>query len=134
MTAAREWWDDGKPEPRPKGRRGLPPRPVAERFWEKVDKSGGVNACWPFMGAPQSGGYGAFRVGDSIELAHRVAYVLTHGPIEADLYVLHSLRCTTKLCCNGRHLRQGTQQDNMDDFYQLVQRKQRKQSKALAVA
>lgn len=111
-------------------------RPVAERFWPLVDKSAGPDGCWPFRGGVQSAGYGQFRVSGTTELAHRVAWVLGNGSIEPGKYILHDDRlCSTKLCCNyRRHLREGTQSDNMREFFKLVHRKQRKPSKALAVA
>lgn len=33
---------------------------IAARFWSKVDKSGGKNACWPWMAGSFPPGYGVF--------------------------------------------------------------------------
>lgn len=35
--------------------------PLAERFWPKVDKSGGPDACWPWLGGINGDGYGFIR-------------------------------------------------------------------------
>jgi hypothetical protein len=58
--------------------------PIEERFWSKVDKSGGPAACWPWTAARSRGNYGdygAFAVDRRTRRAHRVAYELTHGAI-----------------------------------------------------
>jgi hypothetical protein len=85
-----------------------------ERFWPKVDKSGGPDACWPWMGN-RSRGYGHFRFnpGRHTLSAHRVAYFLGHGENPGTLFVLH--RCDVKICCNPAHLFLGTTTDNMRD-------------------
>lgn len=93
-------------------------RPIEERFWEKVDKSGGPDACWPFTGCIR-GGYGAFPCilfGKSEAIASRVAYILTYGPINEGDNVLH--KCPGKhnpRCCNPSHLKTGDQEENVDD-------------------
>ena len=90
-----------------------------ERFWAKVDKSGGPDACWPWIGGCSSNGYGQFHVGlkgDGTRLliqAHRVAYELAHGPLGPGECSLH--RCDNPPCCNERHLFKGTKTDNMRD-------------------
>ncbi len=82
-------------------------RPLAERFWRFVDKSGGPNACWPWTGGLDGHGYGLFeRAG-----AHRTAYRLTHG--EPRYLVLH--HCDNPPCCNPKHLYDGTRKDNARD-------------------
>ncbi len=47
--------------------------------------------------------------------AHRMAWVITNGPIPDGLFVLH--RCDNPPCCNPDHLFLGTGQDNMDDMH-----------------
>lgn len=88
-------------------------RPLADRFWEKVDKSGGPDACWPWLGGQYPSGYGKIRGSDGeYLLAHRVAWTLANGPTELD--VLH--RCDNPPCCNEAHLFDGTQAENFDDM------------------
>lgn len=48
--------------------------------------------------------------------AHRIAYQLIVGPIEEGKLILHA--CDNRLCCNPAHLRQGTNQENIQDMMQ----------------
>ena len=87
---------------------------LEERFWEKVDRSGGPDACWPWTASTCGGGYGQFRLAGRPQLAHRVAYEQLVGPIPNGRHVLH--RCDTPLCVNPAHLFLGTHTDNMADM------------------
>lgn len=87
--------------------------PVADRLWARVDRSGGADACWPFMGY-RIGGYGQISPGKGIRrLAHRVAWELANGPIPSGLSVCHT--CDNPPCCNPAHLWLGTQSENALD-------------------
>jgi len=87
---------------------------VAERFWAKVDKSGGPDVCWPWLGAKMTRtGYGQMEVDGRPVLTHRLAYELSTGVIPEGLWVLHS--CDNRPCCNPAHLFLGTHTDNMRD-------------------
>jgi hypothetical protein len=87
-------------------------RPLAERFWEKVEKTDG---CWLWAGSKRKTGYGSFSVGPSVsEGAHRVAYRLAFGPVPDGCFVLH--RCDNPQCVRPDHLFLGSHLDNMADM------------------
>lgn len=87
-------------------------RPVADRFWEKVDKSG---ECWLWIGAKSSPWlYGNLLIsGRKYRLAHRISWELTYGSIPDGLCVLH--HCDNPSCVRPSHLWLGTQLDNSKD-------------------
>jgi hypothetical protein len=92
-------------------------RPLAERFWEKVDSSSGVDSCWPWTGYSYSFRkctYGTIYAEKRPQLSHRIAWELSFGSIPKGLNVLHS--CDNGLCCNPKHLFLGTQSDNAKDM------------------
>jgi hypothetical protein len=87
-----------------------------ERFWSKVDRTGGPRACWPWSGGVDEDGYGKFQVplpggGQRHVRAHRFALDPTNGP-RPEL-VLHS--CDNPPCCNPTHLSWDDQLANRQD-------------------
>jgi hypothetical protein len=94
-------------------RTGPLPRPLEERFWEKV-AIGNTDTCWEWQACTYHNGYGKFALTRSNPVyAHRLAYEFTHGPIPTGLLICHT--CDNHLCCNPQHLFVGTQKDNMQD-------------------
>jgi hypothetical protein len=110
------------PAPRAPGVGGPARRPLADRFWAKVDKNGptvrpDLGPCWHWTGALQGSGtrYGSIGVGGGGKTgrASRVSWEIANGPIPKGMQVLH--RCDNTRCVNVAHLFLGTHQDNMDD-------------------
>lgn len=98
----------------------------SERFWSKVDRSGGINACWWWTGTVGSGGYGDFYVHNGsprIQKAHRYSYGLHYGAIPDDVeidHLCHTKKCPTpgvgdkcRSCVNPLHLEAVSRQTNI---------------------
>ncbi|WP_213805742.1 HNH endonuclease [Granulicella sp. dw_53] len=85
--------------------------PVA-RLIEKLDLVSSSTDCWLYLGALAPNGYGIFNDGDEGSvLLHRYAYNLFYGPIPEGKVVMH--KCNVKNCCNPKHLKAGTQKQNI---------------------
>lgn len=80
---------------------------VAARHAAMTDRSGGADACWPWLGRTNEQGYGQMTVGSSriprTAKAHRVAYVVAFGEIPDGLSVDHT--CYSASCQNPAHMR-----------------------------
>lgn len=112
---------------------GVKPRPVADRFWEKVDKRG-PDECWPWTASVKPSGYGQMgkggKYGASVA-AHRISFELAHGrPVRPGRIVMHV--CDNPPCVNPSHLREGTYADNSRDMVLKGRCKQSKITRAAA--
>ena len=66
--------------------------------------------CWIWLGPVNRNGYGYVKRGGRKVMAHRLAYMLKHGPIPAGYVVDHL--CRVRQCCNPDHLEAVTVQEN----------------------
>ena len=96
------------------------PIPIEVRFWPKVDKAGPLpdrsdplvtapeTACWLWIGATTSQGYGTISVDGRADLAHRVSLRLSGiRPGEQTDHL-----CRRRLCVNPGHLEVVTIREN----------------------
>lgn len=85
---------------------------LAEKFWAFVVKT---PTCWLWTGALDKDGYGQIFNPDTKRpmKAHRLSWILHHGPIAADVHVLH--RCDVRNCVAPHDLFEGNQDANMKD-------------------
>lgn len=85
-----------------------------QRFWARVDRSGGESSCWIWTGAKNADGYGRLHFGGKADQAHRVAWQLKHGAIPHGKVIRHKV-CDNPPCVNPAHLLLGSRADNVRD-------------------
>jgi HNH endonuclease/Helix-turn-helix len=118
------WYRTGDP---------LPPPPVSReaRFLAKIDRTGGPDACWPWLDKPDpnAGSYGRFKWHGQVRLAHALAWELANGRcVPAGHHIDHECHnraiaagecvrgiCRHRLCCNPAHLAAKTPRDHVAD-------------------
>lgn len=95
----------------------IPMRPLSAKtaalFWEGVDKTGGEDACWPWIKSRDGNGYGKMKIGGIHYRSHRLSYWLTHNVDPGDRLVCH--KCDNPPCCNPAHHFLGSMSDNLKD-------------------
>lgn len=98
-----------RPHPKPNPRK----RPlrfrtgIEPRFWATVDRSGGPEACWPWLAYRGKKGYGYTRS----TTAHRLAWLFTGRRIPHGLELDHL--CRNPSCVNPSHLEPVTHAENL---------------------
>jgi HNH endonuclease len=60
------------------------------------------NGCFKWLGAPDKGGYGEFKLRGKKWSAHRLSWFIMYGPIPADMVINHI--CRNRSCVNHQHL------------------------------
>lgn len=90
------------------------------RFERKVDRTGGADACWPWLAFANDGGYGMFRFRGRIVLAPRFALLLAGEDLPVGSLACH--RCDNPPCCNPAHLYVGTAGSNLQDAWNRGQK------------
>ena len=86
-------------------------KPIADRFWPKVDKSG---ECWLWTALLDRAGYGRFRMGNQMRLAPRVAWEMEEGEIPEGMEIDHL--CHNPACVNTGHLATVTRRQNTQNI------------------
>lgn len=100
---------------------------VEQRFFNRFQVNG-ESGCWEWVGPLSAGGYGviAGKIGGNRlvpagvnMLAHRVSWLIHNGKIPDGegahgTVVMHT--CDNRKCVNPKHLRLGTQGDNVKDM------------------
>ncbi len=101
------------------------------RFWAKTDQSGGLFACWPWLGAKSKKRNGSKRGhirlhkrGSPMLLAHVVALaskddgeIVKYAADGTRLEACHSCGARWGNCMNPQHLYWGTAEQNREDRY-----------------
>lgn len=97
-------------------------KPVADRFWPKVNKDGPVpdhcpevGQCWTWTGARLPDGRGTFSYEGRTRYAHVVAYILTtgHEPPPETPFITHACDGIYIGCVRPAHLMPDTHRGNM---------------------
>src|SRR5215469_2799720 len=89
-----------------------------DRFLSKIGEPSGPKGCREWQGGQMPAGYGLVQGSIAYQgytfLAHRVSWALAHDCEPGELVIRHW--CDNPPCCEWRHLRSGTDLDNVRDM------------------
>lgn len=76
-----------------------------DRFWKKVDKTGGTEECWEWLASKKPGkyNYGQFRLNGVTNFAHIASFIIENGykpPKGKQIFHI----CKNYWCVNPKHL------------------------------
>ncbi len=105
--------------PRPAARGPRARAPIADRFWEKVDKEGALpthrpdlGQCWVWVGAINASGYGIIATSNrKCRTVHRLSWELAGRGLVAGLHLDHL--CRVRHCVRPAHLDQVSCAENV---------------------
>lgn len=100
----------------PLGAGGRTPKGEPERYFCEVVLAYDGDDCLPWPYAGDGKGYGVMNVDGKVTYIHRRVCERAHGPAPTPSHkATHSCGNGDKACCTKRHLRWGTQKENMAD-------------------
>jgi len=94
---------------------------ILDRFWSKVDVKkldnceDDLDACMEWTAGLNYNSYSQFTIGKIHYLGHRFIYECFNGPVDSELVIRHYV-CNNPTCVNPKHLKIGTQKENIDDM------------------
>lgn len=85
---------------------------IIARFWRNVHR-GTDSECWLWRGYIGDRGYGVIGGGKARIRAHRLSWLIHHGPIPDGKVVCHN--CDVTMCVNPAHLRVDSHKGNLHE-------------------
>jgi hypothetical protein len=90
------------------------PARIVSRFLSRLVTGGTDGTCLEWTRYRHPSGYGQTFYNRKKISAHRLAWMIAHGPIPDEVLVCH--RCDNPPCCNPSHLFLGDYKDNSQDM------------------